>query len=43
MKRLSIRWKLTLWYGGVLAVVLTLFSGVVYTGESVVGRFPFVV
>lgn len=31
MKRLSIRWKLTLWYGGVLAVVLTLFSGVVYT------------
>lgn len=31
MKRLSIRWKLTLWYGGVLAIVLTLFSGVVYT------------
>src|SRR5882672_4485189 len=30
MKRLNIRWKLTLWYGGVLAVVLTLFSGSVY-------------
>lgn len=30
MKRLNIRWKLTLWYGGVLALVLTLFSGVVY-------------
>lgn len=26
MKRLNIRWKLTLWYGGVLAVVLVLFS-----------------
>jgi len=34
MKRLSIRWKLTLWYGGVLAVVLTLFSAVVYTVMS---------
>lgn len=31
MKRLSIRWKLTLWYGGVLAVVLMLFSVVVYS------------
>jgi len=30
MRRLSIRWKLTLWYGGVLAVVLALFSGGVY-------------
>ncbi|MEX0702976.1 MAG: heavy metal sensor histidine kinase [Planctomycetales bacterium] len=30
MKRPTIRWKLTLWYAGVLAVVLTLFSGVVY-------------
>jgi two-component system, OmpR family, heavy metal sensor histidine kinase CusS len=30
MNRLHIRWKLTLWYGGVLAVVLTLFSGSVY-------------
>jgi heavy metal sensor kinase len=30
MKRLNIRWKLTLWYGGVLAIVLTLFSGTVY-------------
>src|SRR5262245_50476108 len=30
MKRLSIRWKLTLWYGCVLAVVLALFSGAVY-------------
>ena len=30
MRRLSIRWKLTLWYGGVLAIVLTLFGAVVY-------------
>jgi len=30
MRWLSIRWKLTLWYGGVLALVLTVFSGVVY-------------
>lgn len=30
MKRLNIRWKLTLWYAGVLATVLTVFSGVVY-------------
>jgi two-component system heavy metal sensor histidine kinase CusS len=30
MRRLSIRWKLTLWYGGVLAVVLALFSMAVY-------------
>lgn len=30
MNRLSIRWKLTLWYGGVLAVVLTVFSIVVF-------------
>lgn len=30
MRGLSIRWKLTLWYGGVLALVLTVFGGVVY-------------
>jgi heavy metal sensor kinase len=30
MKRLSIRWKLTLWYGGVLAVVLTAFGTAVF-------------
>ncbi|MCI0379708.1 MAG: HAMP domain-containing protein, partial [Gemmataceae bacterium] len=30
MKRLNIRWKLTLWYCGVLAGVLTAFSVVVY-------------
>jgi heavy metal sensor kinase len=30
MKGLSIRWKLTLWYGGVLAVVLVVFSVVVF-------------
>ncbi len=30
MKRLSIRWKLTLWYGGVLAVVLLVFSAAVF-------------
>ncbi|MCI0705244.1 MAG: heavy metal sensor histidine kinase [Planctomycetia bacterium] len=30
MTRLSIRWKLTLWYGLVLAVLLTGFSAVVY-------------
>lgn len=30
MKRLNIRWKLTLWYGGVLAVVLTIFGTVVF-------------
>lgn len=30
MKRLSIRWKLTLWYGGVLASVLAVFSTAVY-------------
>jgi heavy metal sensor kinase len=26
----NIRWKLTLWYGGVLALVLVIFSGTVY-------------
>lgn len=30
MKALSIRWKLTLWYGGVLALVLAAFSAVVF-------------
>jgi heavy metal sensor kinase len=30
MKPLSIRWQLTLWYGGVLAAVLLLFSVLVY-------------
>lgn len=30
MKRLAIRWRLTLWYSGVLALVLLLFSGTVY-------------
>ena len=30
MTGLSIRWKLTLWYGGVLAVILVLFSAAVY-------------
>jgi hypothetical protein len=30
MRRLSIRWKLTLWYSGVLAAVLVLFSVIVY-------------
>lgn len=30
LKRLSIRWKLTLWYGGVLAAVLAAFSATVY-------------
>lgn len=30
MKGLSIRWKLTLWYSGVLAVVLALFSTAVF-------------
>ncbi|MBA3272640.1 MAG: hypothetical protein H0T11_02045 [Chthoniobacterales bacterium] len=30
MNRLAIRWRLTLWYGGVLALVLALFSGTVY-------------
>jgi heavy metal sensor kinase len=30
MKRPGIRWKLTLWYGGVLALVLTVFSTAVY-------------
>ena len=30
MARLGIRWKLTLWYGLVLAVLLTGFSAVVY-------------
>jgi heavy metal sensor kinase len=30
MKSPSIRWKLTLWYGGVLAVVLVLFSTAVF-------------
>ena len=29
-KRLNIRWKLTLWYGGVLALVLTVFGTVTY-------------
>jgi heavy metal sensor kinase len=30
MRRSSIRWRLTLWYGGVLAAVLTAFGGAVY-------------
>jgi heavy metal sensor kinase len=30
MRRLSIRWRLTLWYGAVLAAVLTAFGGAVY-------------
>jgi heavy metal sensor kinase len=30
MKRLNIRWKMTLWYGGVLASVLTVFGTVTY-------------
>ena len=30
MSRLSIRWRLTLWYGAVLAVVLAAFSASVY-------------
>lgn len=30
MKRLSIRWRLTLWYGFVLAVVLVVFGAAVY-------------
>lgn len=30
MRRLSIRWKLTAWYGAVLALVLTAFSAAVY-------------
>jgi heavy metal sensor kinase len=30
MGRLSIRWRLTLWYGAVLAAVLALFGGSVY-------------
>jgi len=30
MRHLNIRWKLTLWYGGVLAIVLVIFGTVVY-------------
>src|SRR5215208_2855320 len=30
MRRLSIRWKLTLWYAGVLAAVLAAFGAAVY-------------
>ena len=30
MRRLSIRWRLTLWYGTVLSVILAGFSGAVY-------------
>ena len=30
MRPLGVRWKLTLWYAGVLAVALTLFSAVVF-------------
>lgn len=30
MKNLNIRWTMTLWYGGVLAVVLTIFGTVVF-------------
>jgi heavy metal sensor kinase len=30
MRRLNIRWTLTLWYGGVLAAVLIVFSAVVF-------------
>jgi two-component system, OmpR family, heavy metal sensor histidine kinase CusS len=32
MRRPSIRWRLTLWYGLVLAVLLSAFSGTVYWG-----------
>ncbi len=40
MKRLSIRWKLTLWYGGVLALVLAVFSTAVYVAmrRQLLGR-----
>ena len=30
MRRLNIRWRLTLWYGAVLVAVLTAFGGAVY-------------
>ena len=30
MRRLSIRWRLTLWYGAVLSAILVGFSGAVY-------------
>ena len=30
MKRLSIRWRLTLWYGGVVAALLAIFGTAVY-------------
>ncbi len=30
MKGMSIRWRLTLWYGLVLAIVLAVFGGAVY-------------
>ena len=30
MNMLSIRWRLTLWYGVVLALVLFIFGGAVY-------------
>ena len=30
MRRLSIRWRLTLWYGVVLSAILVGFSGAVY-------------
>ena len=30
MKGLSIRWRLTLWYGLVLAIVIAVFGGAVY-------------
>ena len=30
MRRLSIRWRLTLWYGAVLAAVLAAFGSAVY-------------
>lgn len=30
IRGLSIRWRLTLWYGGVLALVLTVFGVAIY-------------
>ena len=32
MKGMSIRWRLTLWYGLVLAIVLAIVGGAVYVG-----------
>ena len=40
MRGMSIRWKLTLWYGLVLAIVLVVFGGAVYVAMRRMNSWP---